>query len=66
MTDKDRITPWLTAMGYRNTFITVACISFVWNASLFVMVRFGRGLRIRSAERYRRAVEVARGKGLGH
>jgi hypothetical protein len=53
-------------MGYRNTFITVACIALVWNGSLFVMVRYGRNFRSASAGKYRRAVEVARSKGFHH
>ncbi|CZT14560.1 related to transporter protein HOL1 [Ramularia collo-cygni] len=60
------ITPWLTAMGYRNTFIMVAAIGFAWNASLFVMVRLGPKLRASSAERYWRDVAKARAKGLSH
>ena len=61
-----RITPWLTALGYRNTFIMVAVIGFAWNASLFVMVRIGPKLRAASAERYWKDVAKARAKGLGH
>ncbi|KAF2158870.1 hypothetical protein M409DRAFT_30657 [Zasmidium cellare ATCC 36951] len=60
------ITPWLNALGYRDTFIMVAVIGFVWNASLFVMVRIGPSLRKSSAARYWRDVEKARAKGLSH
>lgn len=61
-----RITPWLNALGYRNTFIMVAVIGFAWNASLFIMVRIGPRLRASSAERYWKDVAKARAKGLGH
>lgn len=60
------ITPWLDAMGYRNTYITVAVIGFVWNASLFGMVRWGRKMREATANRYWRDVQKAREKGLSH
>jgi hypothetical protein len=65
-TEDDSITPWLDALGYRDTFIMVAVIGFVWNASLFVMVRIGPKLRAASAERYWADVARARAKGLGH
>lgn len=58
------ITPWLEATGYLNTYVTVAVIGFVWNASLFGMVRWGRRMREASAERYWRDVKKAREKGL--
>ncbi|POS70695.1 major facilitator superfamily transporter [Diaporthe helianthi] len=60
------ITPWLEATGYQNTYITVAAIGFVWNASLFGMVRWGRKLREVTAERYWKDVAKARKKGLSH
>ncbi|KUI63316.1 hypothetical protein VM1G_11063 [Cytospora mali] len=60
------ITPWLEAMGYRNTYITVAVLGFVWNSSLFGMVRWGRKMREATAERYWRDVQKAREKGLNH
>lgn len=60
------IDPWLDAMGYRNTYISVAVIGFVWNASLFPMVKWGRKLREATATRYWRDVEKAKKKGLSH
>lgn len=60
------ITPWLNAMGYRNTYIIVAAIGFVWNASLFVMTRYGKHMRQATAARYWKDVEKARAKGLSH
>ncbi|KAI1336065.1 major facilitator superfamily transporter [Xylariaceae sp. FL0016] len=60
------ITPWLNAMGYRNTYIICAAIGFVWNASLLVMVKVGRKFREQSAVKYKRHVESARAKGLSH
>ena len=66
LTWPNRITPWLNALGYRDTFIMVAVIGFAWNASLFVMVRIGPKLRARSAERYWKDVAKAMAKGLSH
>lgn len=60
------ITPWLNANGYLKVYCILAGIGFVWNASLFVMTRYGRALRERTAARYWRDVEKARAKGLGH
>ncbi|KAF6806854.1 major facilitator superfamily transporter [Colletotrichum musicola] len=60
------ITPWLNDMGYRDTYIIVAVIGFVWNASIFAMARYGRRMRQGSAERYWRHVSKARAKGLSH
>ncbi|KAI8245436.1 putative MFS-type transporter [Colletotrichum sp. SAR 10_99] len=60
------ITPWLNHMGYRDTFITVGAIGFVWNASIFVMTRYGRKMREKSAERYWKDVAKAHAKGLSH
>ncbi|KAI8187512.1 putative MFS-type transporter [Colletotrichum sp. SAR 10_65] len=60
------ITPWLNHMGYRDTFITFGAIGFVWNASIFVMTRYGRKMREKSAERYWKDVAKAHAKGLSH
>lgn len=60
------ITPWLDDMGYRNTYIIVAAIGFVWNASIFIMIRYGRQMREKSAVRYWKDVAKAHAKGLSH
>ncbi|KAK1988397.1 major facilitator superfamily transporter [Colletotrichum cereale] len=60
------ITPWLNHMGYRDTYIIVAAIGFVWNASIFIVTKYGRKVRERSAERYWRDVAKAHAKGLSH
>jgi hypothetical protein len=46
------INPWLRAQGFRDTFITVAVIGFVWNSSMFAMMYYGKTLRKASAKRY--------------
>ncbi|KAL2070310.1 hypothetical protein VTL71DRAFT_13336 [Oculimacula yallundae] len=60
------ITPWINAMGQRDTFITVAVIAGVCNATMFPMIIWGKKLRIRSADQYWRWVDQARAKGLSH
>ncbi|CAH0044828.1 unnamed protein product [Clonostachys solani] len=60
------ITPWLNASGYLVVYCVVAGISLVWNASIFVMTRFGRSMREKTAAKYWREVDRARAKGLGH
>ncbi|KAK8849205.1 major facilitator superfamily transporter [Apiospora arundinis] len=60
------ITPWLNASGYLRVYCIVGGIGLVWNASLFVMTRYGRKLREMTAARYYRDVEYARSKGLSH
>jgi MFS family permease len=60
------ITPWLKASGYLRVYCIMAAIGLVWNGSLFVMTRYGRKLRERTAARYWRDVANARVQGLGH
>ncbi|KAK8017149.1 hypothetical protein PG991_008225 [Apiospora marii] len=60
------ITPWLERSGYLRVYCIVGGIGLVWNASLFVMTRFGRRLREATAGRYYRDVDYARAKGLSH
>ncbi|ETS80696.1 hypothetical protein PFICI_08225 [Pestalotiopsis fici W106-1] len=60
------ITPWLNASGYLRVYCIVGGIGLVWNASSFVMARYGRSLREKTAARYYRDVDRARAKGLGH
>jgi hypothetical protein len=60
------ITPWLASSNYLTVYCILAGIGFVWNASLFVMTRYGRKIREMTAARYWRDVEKARAQGLGH
>jgi hypothetical protein len=50
--DNYSITPWITNMGYQNCFISAAVIGLVACSSFFVMIKFGKALRCRSAQRY--------------
>lgn len=60
------ITPWLEASGYLRVYCIVAGIGLVWNASLFLMVRYGRTIRGKTAERYWKDVAHAKARGLSH
>lgn len=60
------ITPWLKASSYLTVYCTVAGIALVWNLSLFVMTRWGRTMREKTAPKYWRDVDRARAKGLSH
>ena len=52
------ITPWIEAVGLRNCFISVACISFVCTNSFLLMIFFGKSLRRMCADRYWRYVAL--------
>lgn len=60
------ITPWLDDMGYRNTYVMAAVLGFVWNASIFIMTKYGKKMREMSAGRYWEDVAKAHAKGLSH
>lgn len=46
------IAPWFVAEGQRNTFITVAVIALVCNATMFPAIIWGEKLRMKSADKY--------------
>ncbi|KAF2260877.1 putative MFS transporter [Lojkania enalia] len=56
------ITPWLTNLGYQNCFISAAFIGMAASSVFLVMVKFGKGLRIKSAGRYWELVQAQRAK----
>lgn len=60
------ITPWINAQGQRDTFITVAAIALVCNATMFPAIWWGKNFRVRSAGTYWGWVDKARAKGLSH
>ncbi|KAH6661539.1 major facilitator superfamily protein, partial [Plectosphaerella plurivora] len=45
------ITPWYTNMGLTNCFIMAACLCIAFNASFLLMLKWGKGLRKRSAQK---------------
>lgn len=58
------ITPWVTNMGLRNCFITAAFVGFAQVLTVFVMIRWGKGLRVKSIPRYAKYVEEMRKSGM--
>lgn len=62
-TDKTyRITPWLMNLGYQNCFISAAFIGMATSSVFFVMIKYGKKFRIRSASKYHRLVSAAESK----
>ncbi|KAF4497549.1 hypothetical protein FAGAP_6279 [Fusarium agapanthi] len=51
------ITPWITNMGHQNCFISAAFIALAACSACFVMIKFGKLLRQRSAPRYKELVD---------
>lgn len=60
------ITPWVDGMGYQNCFILAAAVGFLQCLTFLVMVKYGKGLRERSAGRYAKYVEDMARSGLVH
>ncbi|KAH9427164.1 hypothetical protein MCOR02_012432 [Pyricularia oryzae] len=58
--------PLVNHNGYLAVYCIVGAIGLLWNASCFVMIRYGRRIREWTAPRYYRDVQRARAKGLGH
>lgn len=58
------ITPWLTNLGYQNCFISAAFVGLAASSVFLIMIKFGKGLRVRSAEKYWRMVSADKTKAL--
>ncbi|KAM0287141.1 hypothetical protein ACHAO9_007899 [Fusarium lateritium] len=46
------ITPWIINLGYQNCFMSAAFIGLAACSAVFVVIKFGKALRVRSAPRY--------------
>ncbi|KAH6951526.1 major facilitator superfamily domain-containing protein [Fusarium avenaceum] len=46
------ITPWIINLGYQNCFISAAFVSLAACSAVFVVIKFGKALRVRSAPKY--------------
>lgn len=46
------ITPWLTNLGYQNCFISAAFVGMVASSVFLIMIKYGKGMRIRSSSKY--------------
>ncbi|KAL4902562.1 hypothetical protein BDW74DRAFT_169459 [Aspergillus multicolor] len=62
------ITPWVEGLGYQDCFVSAAFVGLACSAVFLVMVKWGKGFRVRSRERYWRIVQEnwERGMGGGH
>ncbi|PLN82855.1 MFS general substrate transporter [Aspergillus taichungensis] len=60
------ITPWIDNLGYQNCFISAAFIGLACSAVFLVMIKWGKGCRIRSREKYWAIVKENQAKGMGH
>ncbi|KAF1935410.1 MFS general substrate transporter [Clathrospora elynae] len=46
------ITPWLTNLGYQNCFVSAAFVALAASSVFLVMIKYGKGLRVRSSSKY--------------
>ncbi|KAL6239350.1 hypothetical protein BDW75DRAFT_250861 [Aspergillus navahoensis] len=62
------ITPWVEGLGYQNCFVSAAFVGLACSAFFLVMVKWGKGCRVRSRERYWEVVKGnwERGMSGGH
>lgn len=60
------ITPWVDNMGLQNAFILAAFAGLAQCLSFLVFVKWGKGMRRRSAPRYAKYVEQMASNGLVH
>lgn len=56
------ITPWLTNLGYQNCFVSAAFVGMAASSVFLIMVKFGKGLRIKSASKYWKIVNADKAK----
>ncbi|KAK5044730.1 hypothetical protein LTR84_010504 [Exophiala bonariae] len=53
------ITPWITNMGLQNCFISAAFIGLAASSVFLIMIKWGKGFRVRSAQKYFALVEAS-------
>lgn len=46
------ITPWITNLGYQNCFLSAAFVGLAASSVFLVMIKFGKGLRVKSSSKY--------------
>lgn len=61
-----RITPWVTNMGYQNAFLVAAFVAMAQISTFLVFIKWGRGLRKASVNRYLKYVKEIEDNGLAH
>ncbi|CEI61854.1 unnamed protein product [Fusarium venenatum] len=50
------ITPWITNLGYQNCFVSAAFVALAACSAVFVIIKYGKALRVRTASRYHKLV----------
>ncbi|WXC46304.1 hypothetical protein QX201_006000 [Fusarium graminearum] len=50
------ITPWITNLGYQNCFVSAAFVALAACSAVFVIIKYGKALRVRTAPRYHKLV----------
>ncbi|GAB7356972.1 hypothetical protein MBLNU459_g7810t1 [Dothideomycetes sp. NU459] len=60
------VTPWVSGMGLQNAFIVAAFAGMAQCSTVFAMVKWGKGLRRKSAGRYAKYVQQMAEGGLVH
>ena len=60
------VTPWVTNMGYQNAFILAAFAGMAQCLTFLIFVKYGKTLRRKSGDRYRKYVEKMASEGMVH
>ncbi|RSL76570.1 hypothetical protein CEP51_009839 [Fusarium floridanum] len=60
------VTPWVVNLGYQNAFILGGFAGLAHNLSIFPVMKWGRALRERSAEKYWKVVKEGSDLDLNH
>ncbi|EEU44025.1 uncharacterized protein NECHADRAFT_30383 [Fusarium vanettenii 77-13-4] len=60
------VTPWVVNLGYQNAFILGAFAGLAHNLTIFPVMKWGRALRERSAEKYWKTVKEGSDLDLNH
>lgn len=59
------ITPWITNLGYQNCFISAAFVGMAASSAFFIMIKYGKPLRVKSASKYWELVNGDKAKAEG-
>lgn len=62
----NRITPWVTNMGYQNAFIVAAFAALAQISVFLVFIKWGKNLRKASVPRYWKYIHQLQKEGLIH
>lgn len=60
------VTPWVTNMGFQNAFLVAAFVGLAQVLTFLIFIKWGKAIRISSAQQYRNEVERAERLGIAH